>query len=102
MRSILVLSRNKFYSWIKTFIDFILPVARRFYSPVGVGWAHITNLDAPMLDELQYMSTRLELLTCIVVPHKIFTLDEVTKNANSDKIWKNSDQRNMLVCLFVC
>ena len=43
--------RGLFWFYIGTFIDFILPVARRFYSPIRVGWAHITNLDALILDE---------------------------------------------------
>ena len=78
--------RGLFWFYVGTFIDFILPVARRFYSPVGVGWAHLTKLDALILDKLWYMSTRLELLTILFVMHKIFTLNEVFTNANSDKI----------------
>ena len=68
----------------------------RFYSawrqPIlftsRVGWARITKVDALILDEHWYMSTIVELLTVLVVMHKIFTLDEVISTANSDKIWK--------------
>ena len=80
--------RGLFWFYVGTFIDFILPVARRFYSPLRVGWAHITNLDALILDKLWYMSTIVELLTILLVMHKIFTLNEVFTKANSDKIWK--------------
>ena len=80
MKSILVLSRNlyRFYSaWRQP----ILFTCR-------VGWAHITKVDALILDELWYMSTIVELLTVLVVMHKNITLDEVSSTANSDKIWK--------------
>ena len=80
MRSVLVLYRNlyRFYSAWRQPILFTY----------RVGWAHITNLDALILDKLWYMSTIVELLTIFLVMHKIFTLNEVFTQANSDKIWK--------------
>ena len=58
---------NKVYSgsrksWIKTFIDFILPVARRFYSPHRGGMGTIMNLTTPVLGKHLYVSTMIELL----------------------------------------
>ena len=85
--------RGLFWFYVGTFIDFILPVARRFYSPVGVGWEHFTNLDALILDENWYMSTIVQLLTILLAMHNIFSLDEIFTNANSDKIWNKSDDR---------
>ena len=41
----------------KTFIDFILPVARRFYSPQRGGMGTIMNLITPVLDQPLYVST---------------------------------------------
>ena len=67
-----------------------------------MGWAPVTNLDALILDKLWYLSTIVELLTILVVMHKIFTLGEVSSTANSDKIRKESNPRNILFCLFVC
>ena len=80
--------RGLFWFYTATFIDFILPVARRFYSPLRVGWAPVTILDALILDKLWYMSTIVELLTIFLVMHKIFTLNEAFIKAHSDKIWK--------------
>ena len=81
MKSLLV-----FWFYPGTFIDFILPVARRFYSPLRVGWARITNLDALILDKLWYMSSMVELLTYSLVMHEIFSNETICTNENSDKI----------------
>ena len=48
------------------------------------------------------MSTMKELLSYLVVTHKIFTCDEIHTSANSDKIWKEFDHRIMFVCLAFC
>ena len=49
-------------SWIKTFIDFILPVARRFYSPHRGGMGTIMNLITPVLDKPLYVRTMIGLV----------------------------------------
>ena len=60
-------------SWIKTFIDFILPVARRFYSPHRGGMGTIMNLLTPVLDKLLYLSAMIELVT-----HKTCSINAMT------------------------
>ena len=55
-------------SWIKTFIDFILPVARRFYSPQRGGMGTIMNLVTPVLDKTLYVTHKIALsMHCLVV-----------------------------------
>ena len=56
-----------------------------------MGWAHVANLDASILDELWYMISIVELLTYLVVMHEIFSIETVCTNGNSDKIQKDSD-----------
>ena len=73
-------------SWIKTFIDFILPVARRFYSPHRGGMGTIMNLLTPVLDKLLYVSTMIELFGYFRVTHKTCSIDAVTSSACSDKV----------------
>ena len=72
-------------SWIKTFIDFILPVARRFYSPQRGGMGTVMNLITPIFDELLYVGTMIELLAYFLVTHKNFTINAVPNNACSDR-----------------
>ena len=50
------------------------------------------NLDALVLDKIWNLSTIVQLLTILLVMHKIFSLDEIFINANSDKIWNKSDK----------
>ena len=73
-------------SWIKTFIDFILPVARRFYSPQRGGMGTIMNLITPIFDKLQYVSTMIELMGYCLVWHKNYSISAVPSSACSDKV----------------
>ena len=72
-------------SWIKTFIDFILPVARRFYSPQRGGMGTIMKLGYSSIARFLYTRTIVEHLGYFVVMHKNFTTSAVSSNACSDK-----------------
>ena len=82
-------------SWIKTFIDFILPVARRFYSPQRGGMGTIMNLITPVLDKLLYVSTMIELFGPCLVTHKNCSIIAVPSSACSDKVLREPHWRNM-------
>ena len=69
--------------WKKTFIDFILPVARRFYSPHRGGMGTIMNLLTPVLDELLYVSSMKRLFGYFLVTHKLEGHEEHWKNMNN-------------------
>ena len=84
---------NKVYSGFfqvildeKTFIDFILPVARRFYSPHRGGMGTIMNLLTPALIKLLYVSTMIELSGYCLVTHKKCSIIAVSSSACSDKV----------------
>ena len=73
-------------SWIKTFIDFILPVARRFYSPHRGGMGTIMNLLTPVLDQLLYVRTMIGLFGSFLVTHKTCSINAVTSSACPEKV----------------
>ena len=101
-------------SWIKTFIDFILPVARRFYSPHRGGMGTIMNLLTPVLHKLLYVSTMIELFGYYLVTQNTCSINAVTSSACSYKFLRESIRRKwvindfvwlfgcLIVCLLVC